>query len=327
MHGESWGGAAPLQDSAIHIMSRARPGAWRATVNGMLPDFRFAFGAMLAIAVLAVTGLALATSVQLMHAARMDPIEDARSLAFAGHPEWNQSSDPAGAQRFGGLADNPAVPLAEARLDAAAESPPISSAASEQPGSGERTTSSIGQQPEPDTVADNAPVTTEPKAPETETTPAPLGEAAARTPDDPGTTGSVGPMAEQVANAPAALPETQTQTETRLATQTPAPATPQAAADPPQNSLPPPQAAADPPPDSSPPTPRARPKAHLQRRVARLRRRSTLPPIPQPVQNSGWPASNPPSSSQSWPGYDNQFSGTTAKKTGKLSATPPARPQ
>jgi hypothetical protein len=346
------GGAAPLQDSAIHIMSRARPGAWRAMVNGMLPDFRFAFGAMLAIAVLAVSGLGLATSVQLMHAARIDPIEEARSLAFAGHAEWNQSYHPAGAQRFGGLADNP---RADVRPDTAAESPPISSAAIEQPGSEERIISSAGQRPEPDTVADNAPVTAEAKVPETapektpeadparaqpppaaETaapvTPAPLAETTARTPDDPGTTGSVAPPPEQLASAPAALPEKETQTETRSATQTPAqetaPPPPQPAADPPPDSSPAtPQAAADPPAAPSPPTPRARPKAHLQRRIARVRRRSVVPPSPQPVQNAGWPLSNPASSSQSWPSYDNQFTGATAKKTGKLSATSAARPQ
>jgi hypothetical protein len=379
MHGESWGGAAPLRDSAIHIMSRARPGAWRATVNGMLPDFRFAFGAMLAIAVLAVTGLGLVTSVRLMHEARIDPIEDARSLAFAGHAEWNRSYDPAGAQRFGGLADNP---LADVRPDAAAENPPISSAAIEQPGSEERTTSSAEQRPEPDTVADDAPVTADAKLPEKTpetdpartqpppaaetaaavTTPAPLREAAAKTPGDPSTTGSVAPPAEEVASAPATLTERETQAETRSATQMPAqetalappqaaadpppdsslptpqaaadpppdssPATPQAAADPPPDSSPAtPQAATDPPPDPLPPTPRARPKAHLQRRIARVRRRSVVPPSPQPVQNSGWPLASPPSSSQSWPGYDNQFTGATAKKTGKLSATPAARPQ
>src|SRR3984893_2467901 len=91
------------------------PGAERGTVNGMLPDFRFVLGAILAISMLAVAGLGLVTSVRLLHEAQMNPREDQRSLAFAGHAEWNQFYDPDGARRFEGLAGKTEGPLAPAR--------------------------------------------------------------------------------------------------------------------------------------------------------------------------------------------------------------------
>src|SRR5260370_11298318 len=87
----------------------------------MLPDFGLVLGASVAIALLAVAGLGLVTSVQLAREARMVPLGDARSLAFAGHAEWNQFYDPDGARRFEGLAGKTESPVAEARLETPAE--------------------------------------------------------------------------------------------------------------------------------------------------------------------------------------------------------------
>src|SRR6202163_1583644 len=113
--------AAPLLASIPQSATWAptRPGAERGTVNGMLPDLRFVLGAILAIALLGVTGLGLVTSVRLAQEARISPIEDARSLAFAGHGQWNQFYDPDGARRFEGLAGPTQGPGAGARIESA----------------------------------------------------------------------------------------------------------------------------------------------------------------------------------------------------------------
>ena len=87
----------------------------------MLPDFRFVLGAILAISMLAVAGLGLVTSVRLLHEAQMNPREDQRSLAFAGHAEWNQFYDPDAARRFEGLGKMTETPLAETRIETPAE--------------------------------------------------------------------------------------------------------------------------------------------------------------------------------------------------------------
>jgi hypothetical protein len=57
----------------------------------MLPDLRFLLGAALAIALLAVAGVGLIASTRLLHEARIAPIEERRSLAYAGRP--NQRDD------------------------------------------------------------------------------------------------------------------------------------------------------------------------------------------------------------------------------------------
>jgi hypothetical protein len=136
----------------------ARPGAERGTVSGMRPDFRFVLGATLAIALLAVAGLGLVTSVRLMQDARISPIEDARSLAFAGHEGSNRFYDPEGARRFEGLAGPTEGPLAEAPPEAPAESaatalpataPPVTAPAAVAPAA-ERVASAPATLPEPD---------------------------------------------------------------------------------------------------------------------------------------------------------------------------------
>jgi hypothetical protein len=343
----------PLADSAIRTMggqtacsrsifSDVNRRSGRGTVNGMVPDLRFVLGAVLALAVLAVAGLGLATSVQLMQEAQLNPVEDARSLAFAGHPEWNQFYDPAGARRFAGLADNTDGPVAQERPEAAAEAAPIAPPEIVETDPPERTASIPGHGPEADLAPVVAPVATEDQVPEkapmaeparTDSPPAAPSEvkppalvaepAGGPTPGASVAPDSGAPPAEQVASAPAAAPgpplprdpPEEPQAETRLETPTPAQK--------PASALP--QATAESPPELSPPTPRARPKVRFHRKVARARPRGVIPPTPQPLQNSGWPPAAAPSSS--WPGYDNQFTGATAKKTATPARTLAAHPQ
>jgi hypothetical protein len=331
-------------DSAIRSVSATRPGAERGTVNGMLPDFRFVLGAILAVALLAAAGLGLVTSVKLAQEARLDPIEDARSLAFAGHAQWNQFYDPEGARRFEGLAGK--APVAEAPLEAPAEiseiAPPVAAPASAplippavipQEAPQEPTASIPAHQPDPDTgtvdapnVADDEPpVSGLPQLPETAaavTIAAPPAEVTgalapeALAPDAPASPGAGAPSAQRVASAPIvtelglrqnprADPQTEPPAEQRPEVQ--APAETEATVDPLRN----------------PPTPRARPKPLFHRRIVRAHIRRVAPVAQQTTQNSGFPPG------LSWPGYDNQFTGAnTAKKTaGTLTGTLTNRPQ
>ena len=295
------------------------PGAERGTVNGMLPDFRFVLGAILAMSMLAVAGLGLVTSVQLLHQAQMNPLEEQRSLAFAGHAGWNQFYDPDGARRFEGQ-------VASARLETPAESaviaPPVIAPASPE----ERTASIPPSRVDPDIVQ----ILADDKAPEADpphTNPPQAAETAAVTiaappepaigapapeipapevpaPEVPGMNGSGAPPAERVASAPAASAGPDLSRDTRTPAQEPAQTRASGV--------------------SAPPIPPARPKAHFRKKVARVHIHSVGAASPQPWQNSGFPATNPP-----WPGYDDKSTGATATKktTSKLSGTLTNRPQ
>jgi hypothetical protein len=290
------------------VPAPTRPGAERATVNSMLPDFRFALGALLAITLLAVTGLGLVTSVRLMHEARIGPLEDSHGLAYAGHAEWNQFYDPDGARRFEGL-NKTEGPLAETRIETPAETSglaPVSVPVSAPVGAPiapsnplEQTASNPPDRPEPDVVPLIAPLASS-KTPETD--PPPLVETPAATtaappvtgvpaPDIPGETRSGAPPAERVASAPAASPGADLREGTEALTS--APAQPQAGILPP---------------DATPPTPRVRPKPHFRKKIVRAHFRRVAPANRQTVQSSGF--SNAP-----WPGTDNQFTGATGKKS------------
>jgi hypothetical protein len=308
----------PQPDSVMHVGSESRwapklPGAERGTVNGMLPDFRFVLGAMLAIALLAVAGLGLVTSVQLVREAHMGPLEDQRSLAFAGHAaERNPFYDPDSARRFEGLAGKIDGPVAPARLETPAETSPVAPiiAPSIAPLSPEERTASIPTHPldpdfAPDIVRGKTPESDPPHLdpPQLPDTPAPVMIAAphaeAADPPAPAATGSGAPLADRVASLPPTSPGAP------LPQEAPAPAQPQAAGDRPQGSL--------------PPAPRPRPKPQFHRRIARAHIRRIDVAGPQTLPNSGFAP---------WQGYDNQFTGTTTKKTaGKLTGTPANRPQ
>jgi hypothetical protein len=321
-------------DSVMHVMGESRsmrrdwipqsavpaptrPGAERATVNLMLPDFRFALGALLAITLLAVAGLGLATSVRLVHEARIGPLEDSHGLAYAGHAEWNQFYDPDGARRFEGLKKTEG-PLAETQIETQIETPaetsglaPVSAPIA--PSNPVEQTASIpSDRPEPDVVPLIAPLTSA-KTPEADLPPlvetpaaatiAAPPAAGAPAPDVPGQTGSGAPPEERVASAPAASPGADLREGTEALTS--APAQPQAG---------------NPPPDATPPTPRARPKPHFRKKIVRAHFRRVAPANRQTVQNSGF--SNAP-----WPGTDNQFIGATSKKSSGSLTTLSSRPQ
>jgi hypothetical protein len=296
----------------------------------MLPDFRFALGALLAITLIAVAGLGLVTSVRLAREARIGPLDDSRSLAYAGHAEWNQFYDPDGARRFEGLAGKTESPVAEPPRapppEAAATAPAEPAPAAPE----ERTASLPSDRREPTDrrepeiapvvapiIAAKPPETDPPKSdPPPETAPAAIAALPAEpasapapgapvpvasAPDAPAPSASApeAPPAERVASAPATLPEPALAGETRA----PAAASIQ------------PQAGGDAQADPATPTPRARPKFHFHKKVVRLHIHH--PVRQQSAQSPGIPASNAP-----WPGYDNQFTGTAARKNGALASRP-----
>jgi hypothetical protein len=282
----------------------------------MLPDFRFVLGAILAISMLAVAGLGLVTSVRLLHEAQMNPREDQRSLAFAGHAEWNQFYDPDGARRFEGLAGKTEGPLAPARLETPAETPVIAPPAIAPVSPEEQTVSippsrvdpDIAPVPAEDTAAD-PPHADPPQSAETAavTIAAPAELAmGAPAPDVPGTNGA--PPAERVASAPTTSPGPDLSQEIRTPAQEPAQ----------------PRVTGDPTPKLAPPIPPARPKVHFRKRAARVHLRRVGVATQQPRQSPGFPSTNAP-----WPGYDDKFTGatTTKKSTGQLTGTLSNRPQ
>jgi hypothetical protein len=336
--------AAPRSAPVAPFAERAARLPEPATVHGMLPDFRFVLGAVVAIALLGVAGLGLVTSTRLVREAHMGPLDDTRSLAFAGHAEWNQFYDPEAARRFAGLSgateSKTESPIAQARPQAPAEEPEPASTEAQ-----ERTASIPAPRGEPE-IADDKPLAAAPitppltespavvtvaaapvEAPSASAPSAPTSEASvsdAPAPDAPPTTRPEPPPAERVASAPAAppepelpreiaaptamLPQTATQEPTVAPTPTPTliPAQPQAADSPLQDSA---------------PTRRARPKIHFRKRVARAHIRHIDAVVQQPQQNSGFPAP--------WPGYDNPINGAPAagKNASKLVRAPANRPQ
>jgi hypothetical protein len=279
------------------------------SVNGMLPDFRFVLGAVLAIALLAVAGLGLVTSVQLVHEARINPLEDARSLAFAGHAEWNQFYDPDGARRFEGLVGKPEAPVAPAALETPAEiaappaitPPAITPPTITQSVPEERTASIPADRLDPDI----APVVADDKAPDKTLQIDPPHVDPPQSAEPPATVTIAAPPAERVASAPATLPAPE-RTQAEAPPSVPEPTHPQASGDPQ---------------GSAPPTPRVRPHVQFHRKIAHAHVRSVAPANQQSWPNSGF--SNAP-----WPGYDDPITGATTKKNaGRLSGTLSNRPQ
>ncbi len=283
----------------------------------------------MAIALIAVAGLGLVTSVRLAREARIGPLDDSRSLAYAGHAEWNQFYDPDGARRFEGLAGKAEAPVAETPRATPADAP-----ASAPAGPTERTASIPSDRREPTDrhdpeidpviapiIADKEPETDPPRTdPPLETAPAvisalpaepasapapgtPVPSASAPDPSAPSTSAPSAsapdePPAERVASAPATSSEQARAEETRA---------PAAASIQPQAG-----GGADP----ALPTPRARPKFHFRRKVVRVHIHHA-PIRQQSAQNPAIPASN-----AFWPGYDNQFAGTAARKNSALASRP-----
>jgi hypothetical protein len=286
----------------------------------MLPDFRFVLGAILALAMLAVSGLGLVTSVQLVREAHMGPLVESRSLAFAGRAEWNQFYDPDAGRRFEELAGKVEAPLAQARLEPPAETSALAPAETAPPETAptvpnvivppaitqtapdERTAAIPAQPPEALAVPETVPLNADNKAPEKAPEPDPPSPPATAAPPAEASA----PNNERLASLPVPAPGPDRREEARAPAPEPAPAQP--------------QASGATPPDLLPPTPRVRPKLHFHRRVARARIRRIPPVAQQPLENSGFPPSP-------WPGYDNQFTGTTTKNGGKVTGTLTSRPQ
>jgi hypothetical protein len=134
----------------------------------MLPDFRFAIGAILAITMLGVTGFGLAMSVQLMHEARVGSFDASRSLAFADNADRNQFYDADAARRFQGLDAKVDEPDADVPVDPAAVPSRVVALATpdDRTASLARSDAGTGQAAEPDAApaAVRAPVPDQPAA-------------------------------------------------------------------------------------------------------------------------------------------------------------------
>jgi hypothetical protein len=256
----------------------------------MLPDFRFAIGAVLAITMLGVTGFGLAMSVQLMHEARVGSFDASRSLAFADSTDRNQFYDADAARRFQGLdgkvddlkLDDPKVddPGADVPLDPAAIPSPVVALATPDDQTASLATSDAG--------AGHAPATDSPPM-----------AAGAATPDEP----AAGPP-----NAVEAKPDA---TESVAS----APATPVSAARLDGGGPPAPPIAGIVP---LPPNP-AKPVVHARPRRRRLVVRThVVPPAPPPTtySDSGFSTTN-----GQWPSADGGFNTTPTAKKARIRLT------
>jgi hypothetical protein len=291
-------------------------------VKGMLPDFRFVLGAILAIAVLAVTGVGLVTSVRLVQEARLGPLGGGRSLAYAEHSEWNQFYDPDSARRFEGPAGKTEAPVAEARPETAIAptAPPVVAPVVVAPaaiaaGSPQERTASIPARPAPEIAPfvadDKMPVAEPPHADPPQSTEMKVTIAAPPAEPAPAPAVPDAPASERVASTPALPPAADLVREKQGPAEAPAQERAQ------------PQAAGAAPQDSAPPTPRARPKVKFRKKTARTHIRRVAPATQQTWQNPSFPTSG-----GTWPGYDNQFTGATAKKNaGSFNGTSWYRPQ
>jgi hypothetical protein len=244
-----------------------------------MPDFRFVLGAILAIAVLGVTGFGLAVSVRLAHEARMRALEPGRSLAFAAPAERNPFYDPDGARRLEGSAGRTEA-LGATYLEAL-EAPSEALPAAEPPG--ERTASIPAVPPEAspaEVTAKIDPARVNEPAPAATIAAAPAIAAGTPESEAPDKIGAGEPPAEpdRVASLLAASPASDFGKETEM----PAP----------------PQTASDSVPHLVPPIPRARPKPQTRARIARAHFRRTGASSQQAY--SGFPNAQ-------WPGYGNQF--------------------
>jgi hypothetical protein len=261
-------------------------------VNRMLPDFRFVLGATLAITLLAVAGLGMVTSVRLVREAHIRPIDDSRSLAFAGRAGWNQFYDPDSARRL--ETSTAEAMVAQARHATPPEIAPVPAPA----GTEERTASIAPNRADADIADDKTLATDPPRRPETPAVTAPA-------PDAPATTVSDPPPADRVANAPTTSPAADVIPEPNA----PAPMQP--------------QAVRDPQPDSTIPIPQPRPKVRFRRKIARARiHRPINVASQQTPPNTGFPSTN-----AFWPSYNNPIADAAATQKGKLTGTPASRSQ
>jgi hypothetical protein len=250
----------------------------------MLPDLRFVFGATLAVAMLAVAGLGLAISSQLLHEARMSSLEPAQSLAYAGQAEDNPFYDPDSALRFTRALAKPEQPTAQPPLAALPEPIPALPALPEEP------TALPAERLEPAVAGSDA----EPapaRAAETAAAELPAPSDGARLPDAGATVGNPpiepAPAASEGAAAPAADIRTQAEVTPTVSDRDPA--------------------------VNAPPPPVKKPVHHKPRpKVARTPRAPSTPD--QAFQNSPFQNGN-----TQWPSYNSSWD--TAPNTKKKNGT------
>ena len=256
----------------------------------MLADLRFVLGAVLAVTLLAVMGLGVVTSVALMREAHVRPIEDSRSLAYAGLLGRNEFYDPDGTWRS-----------APAGAPAGQIETPAAVAPTEPP-------EQIASIPPNPPAVETAPVVAEEREAATET-------VVTAPPSPP-------PPPLETAKPPETPPAAEPASGERLAS---APATPPAA-DPPPPSPASPEASvatpkAEPPPDVSfaglPPIPRPRPQPRKQ--IARVHIRRAPAAATQSDPTATWAP---------WPLFGPQPAAASAANKSSQPGVPPAtRPQ
>jgi hypothetical protein len=251
----------------------------------MLPDFRFVFGAALALAMLGTAGFGLAISVRLLHDADMASIKPTHSLAYAEPLQENPLRDIDGAPGFAGAAGRPKD---HAGLEA---SPPPASGSPGKPD--ERAAASPPEHATEEATADKPAETASARTAEaTSAEPAPAAEESKIAPPDAAAeaarTGTPLPDPERLATAPALVPaaESRKGEDPPAQLETDLQATPAAA---------------------SATTP-LRPVHRKPRpRLARLQRPA---PAEQSFQTLGFPTSN-----TQWPSYNDQWgTAPTTKK-------------
>jgi hypothetical protein len=76
-------------------------------VDGMLSDFRFVFGAIMATTVLGVATFGVMVSLRLAREAHVTPIEGSRPMAYTNPGDWSHFYDATGAQRGDGAGRRP----------------------------------------------------------------------------------------------------------------------------------------------------------------------------------------------------------------------------
>jgi hypothetical protein len=284
---------------------RRRKPADAGAVNGMLPDLRFVLGASLAIAMLAVAGFGLAISTQLLHEARMSPVESTQSLAYAGQAEDNPFYDPNSVLRFTkgvGKPEDAAVPL---RAEKTPEPIPAPQLVPEEPITPpDRIEANVAGEK----AADPSPPAVEPAAAER---PAPA--EGTRPPE--AAAASLPAESERAANAPAASPAADIRKDENTPPAEPERVANASAASPAadtrkdEGTLPAAGNAAA----SAPPAPAAKPVHRKPRpRIARAAPRAGE----QGFQNSSFPTGN----TQQWSSYSSPWGAPpgTTKKTGTV---------
>jgi hypothetical protein len=226
-------GAMPIMPATIRVSLVVRRDTGRKTVDRMLPDFRFAIGAALAVMVLAVTAFGLFTAVRLTHQTKAGLLESSRGLVFDNRTDWNPFYDSESGRRVGAPARETEATEASAQRAGGGPAGATSPAAA----GGEAANATIGSEVAIPAASVAAPAATtapavsasvaaaHPDDDPRETGTLPSAAIAAVPTPDPAPTPSAGSeppaAADRVANAPAATPEIAKAEETPAPSATP----------------------------------------------------------------------------------------------------------